>query len=102
MAVLSGYFDAAEQGEVLFCVAATEAGSSLRSWRGIQEKWLLKKIEQLGGALSKPCGQSFEFSDAFVEITNAAPQIGVRPEPPAPPTAGSSGSLGREVEARNG
>jgi D-alanyl-D-alanine carboxypeptidase/D-alanyl-D-alanine-endopeptidase (penicillin-binding protein 4) len=70
VAVLAGFVETAEHGQVLFCVAAPGAGQRLRYWRRIEQDWLVSLIAELGGATPGPCGPELSYSDtgARVEI----------------------------------
>jgi len=69
VAVLSGAFRSTAGEEILFCVAAPEAGSGLRWWRQEEERWLLRLMESVGGAVGGSCGAPLVLSDehALVE-----------------------------------
>lgn len=68
VAVLTGVFTSPANGEVTFAIAAPRAGGRLQHWRKLQQRWVLALIEELGGAVSAPCGPELPFSDTFAKI----------------------------------
>ena len=68
VAVLSGYFHSPSHGNVLFVVAATDAGQKLTQWRRTQQRWILEQLEQHGVAQIERCGPSLAFSDTWASV----------------------------------
>ncbi len=77
VAVLAGLITTRKAGEILFCVAAPNAGADLRRWRRVEQRWLRRLIADQGGAVQHPCPGPFPFSDSAAEV-----------EPASVPTAG--------------
>jgi D-alanyl-D-alanine carboxypeptidase/D-alanyl-D-alanine-endopeptidase (penicillin-binding protein 4) len=73
VAVLAGYFSSPDRGEVLFCVAAPDAGSSLWHWRSVEQAWLLDLMKRLGGATQMSCGSTLPYSDSLAEVKTIGP-----------------------------
>jgi len=69
VAVLAGYFETVQGGDVLFCIAATDAGGKIDRWRKHEQRWLINLMIRLGGVRGKPCGAPMALSDAEVEIS---------------------------------
>ncbi|MCP4901639.1 MAG: hypothetical protein GY906_32140, partial [bacterium] len=63
VAVLAGYFPTADGSQVFFCVAAPRAGSELRSWRRLQQQWLMALMKATGPGNAMPCTTALPFSD---------------------------------------
>lgn len=68
VAVLAGTFTSSSHGPVVFAVAVPRAGGSLEYWRRVQQRWVLELMEEQGGAVAPPCGETLPFSDTFAEI----------------------------------
>ena len=68
VAVLAGTFTSPVKGPVVFAVAAPRAGGSLQYWRRAQQRWILELMDQLGGAVRRPCGPPLPFSDADAQL----------------------------------
>ena len=68
VAVLAGTFTSAVKGPVVFAVAAPRAGGSLQYWRRAQQRWILDLMDQLGGAVRRPCGPPLPYSDADAQL----------------------------------
>ena len=68
VAVLAGTVRTRAAGDVSFFVAAPRAGGALRHWRRVEQRWLERLIETLGGAVSLPCPPAFPFSDQAAAI----------------------------------
>jgi D-alanyl-D-alanine carboxypeptidase len=68
VAVLAGHFLSPTVGEVVFCVAAPEAGGAIDRWRRLEQEWLVDLISSVGGAVASPCGGTLPLSDTLVEI----------------------------------
>ena len=72
VAVLSGSFRSAGGREILFCVAAPDAGGDLHRWRRKEQRWLLELMRAQGGAVEQPCSAPFVLSDAFATVEPVA------------------------------
>lgn len=67
-AVLAGQVRSRAHGELLFCVAAPQAGRAISHWRKVEQDWLLDLIAGSGGAEPFACGDAFPMPDSFAEI----------------------------------
>jgi len=68
VAVLSGYLDTVEHGNVLFCVAATRAGRRINHWRAVESAWVTNLMSKLGGAEMRQCAPYLPLADSLVEV----------------------------------
>lgn len=66
--VLAGHFVSPTVGEVVFCVAAPQAGGAIDHWRRLQQEWLVDLIGSVGGVVASPCAGELPFSDSLAEI----------------------------------
>ncbi len=89
VAVLAGTVETRDAGTILFFVAAPRAGSDLRRWRHVEQRWLEDLIGTLGGAVAHPCPPPFPYSDenALAERVDLP-----RAERPAGLTVGAPGA----------
>jgi len=68
VAVLAGTFTSGDGEPVVFAIAAPRAGRSLQYWRMLEQRWVLRLMEEHGGAIAAPCGKDLPYSDTFAEI----------------------------------
>jgi D-alanyl-D-alanine carboxypeptidase/D-alanyl-D-alanine-endopeptidase (penicillin-binding protein 4) len=73
VAVVGGVFSTPTNEIVLFCIGARETGWKEPHWRGLQQSWLLDLIDQVGGAVQRPCGEELPFSDTYAEVEWVVP-----------------------------
>ncbi len=63
VAVLAGAVTTRKSGQILFFVAAPEAGNDLRRWRRVEQRWLEECLDALGGAVTAPCPPPLPWPD---------------------------------------
>lgn len=95
VAVLAGLITTRDAGEILFCVAAPNAGARLHHWRRVEQRWLRRLIADHGGAVQHPCPAPFPFSDSAAEVE-------VVSGPTADREAGQRGPIAGAGQGRDG
>lgn len=63
VAVLAGYYPAADGSPVVFCVAAPRAGAEIRGYRRLEQQWLLSLMKKTGRGKAETCKTPLPFSD---------------------------------------
>ncbi len=89
VAALAGVFDTAARGLVLFAVAAPNAGRRLLQWREVEQGWLLRLVDGLGGVVPADCGPELSEPDSLARVESlveqrSEPATAQATAPPAP------------------
>jgi D-alanyl-D-alanine carboxypeptidase/D-alanyl-D-alanine-endopeptidase (penicillin-binding protein 4) len=66
--VVGGVFSTPSNEIILFCIGVRQTGWKEPHWRGLQQSWLLDLIDEVGGAVQRPCGEELPFSDTYAEV----------------------------------